>query len=127
MGGSLDAVIMVEPSSNPDRPDFRTSFCKKYRCSTERYETAVLSRCFPLWVRPLGVLLLALKPHLFRRELALISRLGGVVGDANLRQELEGYAYENARDKRFRTESLGLRLSRRRFVHLVRTVFPPEP
>ncbi|MBX3744965.1 MAG: hypothetical protein KF833_06610 [Verrucomicrobiae bacterium] len=65
-----------------------------------------------------------MNPKWFRRELALIERLGEVTSESQLRQELEGYAYENARDKSFRTETLGLRLSRRRFVELVRKVRP---
>lgn len=71
-----------------------------------------------------GSIALAMNPKWFRRELALIERLGEVTSESQLRQELEGYAYENARDKSFRTETLGLRLSRRRFVELVRKVRP---
>jgi hypothetical protein len=63
-------------------------------------------------------------PRIFRRELSLISRLGEAQNASQVRQELEGYAYENARDRSFRTESLGLRLSRRRFVRLMRRVLP---
>lgn len=54
----------------------------------------------------------------------MIRRLADVRGESQARQELEGYAYENQRDRNFRTETLGLRLSRRRFIQLLRTVLP---
>ncbi len=116
----------MDPSHDTRGMDFRTAFCQKYRCAEADYERSVLRRCFPWWVRALGSIVLALNPRLFRRELALISRLGAARDETPLRQELEGYAYENARDKQFRTETLGLRLSRRRFVRLMRTVLPTE-
>lgn len=109
---------------NGHEDSFRAAFCRKYRCRPERFEAAVLRRCFPLWARPLGSLLVVLKPGWFRRELSLIDRLGTARTESQVKQELEGYAYENARDKSFRTESLGLRLSRRRFVFLMREVLP---
>jgi hypothetical protein len=114
----------VNSSPGATGKEFRIAFCEKYRCEPDRFESAVLRRCFPWWVRWPGSMLLSLSPRLFRRELSLISRLGHAQNPSQIRQELEGYAYENARDRSFRTETLGLRLSRRRFVHLMRRVLP---
>lgn len=84
----------------------------------------MLRRSFPLWARLPGTVLLALRPRWFSRELALIRRLGDVENESQVRQELEAYAYENSRDRSFRTETLGLRLSRRRFLRVMREVLP---
>lgn len=108
-------------------PAFRAAFCERYQCATGDFETAVLRRCFPLWARVPGTILLAIKPHLFRRELTLINRLGDARNESQARQDLEGYAYENMRDKSFRTESLGLRFSRRRFLRLMHSVLRGTP
>lgn len=99
---------------------FRQAYCRLRRCSPEAFARSVLRRSFPPLARPLGSLLLALKPEMFRRELVLIGRLGDGTGEAGLRGELEGYVYENDRDKPFRVVTLGLRLSRRRFLHVYR-------
>lgn len=86
--------------------------------------------------RPLGTILLALQPQMFRRELSMIERLAGSPSESALRVELEGYVYENQRDKPFRVQTLGLRLSRRRFLRIYRSVMegvapgrdnPPSP
>lgn len=82
----------------------------------------MLIRCFPVWAQLPSVLALWLNPRLFRRELTLISRLAEVRSESQVRQELESYVYENQRDRLFRTESLGVRLSRRKFVRLMREV-----
>jgi hypothetical protein len=114
----------VNSSPGATGREFRIAFCQKYRCAPEQFERAVLRRCFPWWSRLPGAVLLGLNPRIFRRELSLIARLGEAQNASQVRQELEGYAYENARDRSFRTESLGLRLSRRRFVRLMRRVLP---
>jgi hypothetical protein len=98
-------------------------FCRRFRCRDAQFEKAVLRRCFPPLSRPLGTVVLALNPGAFKRELALIRRLGGVVNESPLRGELDGYAYENQRDKSARTETFGLRLSRRRFLRIWRDTF----
>lgn len=79
----------------------------------------MLRRCFPLHVRLVGTVMLALSPQTFRRELALIARLGATTNDSSVKPELEGYAYENQRDKSFRVRTLGLRLSRRKFIRML--------
>lgn len=73
--------------------------------------------------RPLGTLVLAVHPGSFRRELSLIGRLGNGGSEVSVRGELDGYAYENQRDKSARTQTFGLRLSRRRFLRVWREVF----
>jgi hypothetical protein len=79
-------------------------------------------------VRPLGTILLILRPAMFRRELSMLSRLAGSPSESALRGELEGYVYENERDKLFRVRTLGLRLSRRRFLRIYRIVMgAPSP
>jgi hypothetical protein len=103
---------------------FRKAFCERHGCSDDQFETAVLRRSFPLWARPFASIALAFKPKLFTRELALIRRLGDARDESHVRQELEGYAYENARDRSFRTETLGWRLSRRRFLKVMRATLP---
>lgn len=114
---------MSEPSDIA-QTSFRSAYCRKFGCRPERFAASVLRRCFPILVRIQGSIALAMNPKWFQRELALIDRLGEVTSESQLRQELEGYAYENARDKTFRTETLGLRMSRRRFVELLRRVRP---
>lgn len=52
----------------------------------------------------------------------MLGRLAGSPSESALRGELEGYVYENERDKLFRVRTLGLRLSRRRFVRIYRNV-----
>ena len=76
----------------------------------------------------MGTVLLSIRPGMFWRELALLQRLGQVERESAgmVRGELEGYAYENQRDKSFRTETLGLRLSRRRFLVVMRNTFEAE-
>lgn len=110
------------PSSPSAEPrTFQEAFCRRHRCAPESFSKLVLRRSFPPWVRPLGSLVLAVRPTLFRRELALIHRLGTAnAGEAGLRAELDSYVYENERDKPFRVVSLGLRLSRRRFLRVYR-------
>jgi hypothetical protein len=112
----------VNSSSVIWKAQFREAYCRRYGCPVERFEVLVLRQSFPVWVRVPGSILLAIRPQWFRRELALIGRLGEARHESQVKQELEGYAYENARDKHFRTETLGLRLSRRRFIQLMRRV-----
>jgi len=118
---------MKSSPAPPTRETFRAAFCRAYRCEPEHFEKAVLARCFPWVVRLQGRLLLLLNPGIFQRELALIRRLGDVTDGSHLRQELEGYAYELQRDKTFRTSTLGIRLSRRRVVKLLREVTSSNP
>lgn len=106
---------------------FRDAYCRHYGCASQRYEKSALRRCFPPLVRPLGAILLAVRPMMFHRELTMLGRLGGLPNEVALRGELDGYVYENQRDKPFRVETLGLRLSRRRFLRIYRTVMGPPP
>ncbi len=101
--------------------DFRTAFCAKYPCEPGQFEKAVLRRCFPLRMRLPGIILLAIRPREFQRELEMIGRLAPARSESQVRQELEGYAYEIRRDRPFRA-GIGLRLSRRRFLRLMRRV-----
>lgn len=54
--------------------------------------------------------------------MALLSRLGLATEVSHLRPELEGYAYENERDKPARVTVFGIRLSRRRCLKIFREV-----
>ena len=103
-------------------PLFRDAFCRRFGCAPTNFEKAILRRCFPPIVRPLGTILLTLRPEMFRRELTMLARLAASPSESALRGELEGYVYENERDKPFRVRTLGLRLSRRRFVRIYRNV-----
>lgn len=106
---------------------FRDAFCRRFGCEPNRFEKAILRRCFPLTVQPLGAVLLLIRPGMFARELAMLSRLAGAPNESALRGELEGYVYENQRDRPFRVRTLGLRLSRRRFLRIYRTVMGGMP
>ncbi len=112
---------MTSPA-DPAADTFRDLFCRRHRCDAAAFERAVLSRCFPPLASPLGRALLLLRPAGFRRELTLIAVLGQARNESGVRRELEGYVYENQRDKSFRTQTLGLRLSRRRFLRVFREV-----
>lgn len=116
----------VSARSSASSETFRAAFCRRFRCPEPEFEKAVLRRCFPVMSRALGVVALALNPGAFRRELELIRRLGGARDTTPVRGELEGYAYENQRDKSARTQTFGLRLSRRRFLRVWRDTFGGE-
>lgn len=107
-------------SVGPATDTFRELFCRQHGCSNDAFERQVMGRCFPAYSRPLGRVLLALKPGMFQRELAMVGRLGRATTEAVVRGELDGYAYENQRDKSFRARRLGLRLSRRIFIRVFR-------
>lgn len=110
-------------SVQPKAETFRAAFCRRYRCRDEQFEKAVLRRCFPPLSRYMGAIFLAVSPGSFEREMAVIRRLGNVGNESSVRGELDGYAYENQRDKRARTQTFGLRLSRRRFLRVWRETF----
>lgn len=111
---------MAEPDSG-SAPTFREAFCRRFEVAPERFSPEVLRRCFPPASRILGSLLLSLRPSLFQRELEVIERLGQVTDDTLVKSELEGYVYETVRDRAgFRTRTLGLRLSRRQFLRVLR-------
>lgn len=103
------------------------AFCERFGCSAAEFERRVLRRSFPASSRLLGSLLLAVSPRLFQRELEMIRRLGTAVDHNHVRGELEGYKYENQRDRVLRTETLGLRVSGRRLMQLYRETIPPPP
>ncbi len=115
----------MNPDTGKALNTFRDAFCARFHCAPHQFEKAVLRRCFPAWSRPLGALVLALKPQSFRRELAMLGRLGGGPGERGLRGELDGYVYENQRDKPVRVRTFGLRISRRRFLRLYQAVMGP--
>jgi hypothetical protein len=103
--------------------DFRVAFCQVFGVGPDRYAAAALRRCLPPFSRPLGALVLLLAPRVLRRELAVMEELGGVAEVSEFKRVLESYVYEIARDKaHFRTRTLGLRISRRRFLRLARAV-----
>ncbi|MGE3312048.1 MAG: hypothetical protein AB7O66_18950 [Limisphaerales bacterium] len=63
--------------------------------------------------------MLSLKPAVFQREFRAIGQLGRATHPSHFGPEFEAYLYETVRDKaRFRTRTLGLRMSRRRFERL---------
>lgn len=110
-------------SAVPGSETFCEAFCRRYRCTPENFPKAVLRRSFPPWVTVPGSFLVLVKPSMFERELGLIQRLGALrVDSTGVRGELDGYAYENERDKPFRVETLHLRVSRRRILKLFREV-----
>lgn len=113
----------VKPPIHSANAPFRTAFCRAFNLSEERYEVAVLRRCFPWWSRALGIVVLALNPGIFRREFRTLAQLGRTTDPSQFAPEFEAYIYETVRDKaEFRTRTLGLRLSRRRFERLAAEV-----
>jgi hypothetical protein len=67
----------------------------------------------------LGSLVLALRAGVFQREFRVIAQLGRCTHPSQFGPEFEAYVYETVRDKdQFRTRTLGLRLSRRRFERM---------
>jgi len=113
----------VKPPIHSANAPFRTAFCRAFNLSEERFEVVVLRRCFPWWSRALGSLVLALKPDVFRREFRTLAQLGRTTDPTQFAAEFEAYLYETVRDKaQFRTRTLGLRLSRRRFERLAAEV-----
>ncbi len=87
----------------------------------------MLRRCFPWWSRALGSLVLLLKPAVFQREFLALGQLGRATHPSQFGPEFEAYVYETVRDKaRFRTRTLGLRMSRRRFERLAWEVWRSE-
>lgn len=107
-------------SSQSSAEDFRSACCRRYGWRTEGFATAALARSFPPLARPVGALLLAFWPGLFAREIAVLERVGRAGDEAEVRGELDGYAFENHRDRPWRVRWLGLRISRRRLVRLFR-------
>lgn len=101
---------------------FREAFCHGYRCASEAFERELLIRCMPWPARWLGMIWMWLRPRSFERELGMLSRLGGARRADQLRSELEGYGYENGRDRPFRVVVLGVRLSRRRCLKVFHDV-----
>ncbi len=113
----------VKPPLPTKLMPFRTAFCRAFNLSDERFEAAVLRRCFPWWSRALGSVVLGVNPGIFRREFRVITQLGRSTDPSQFGAEFEAYVYETVRDKaRFRTRRLGLRLSRRRFERLAAEV-----
>ena len=113
----------VKPPIHSANAPFRTAFCRAFNLSEERFEVAVLRRCFPWWSRALGAVVLAVNPGVFRREFRTLAQLGRATDPSQFAAEFEAYIYETVRDKaQFRTRTLGLRLSRRRFERLAAEV-----
>ncbi len=113
-------------ASARQRPDFREAFCRQFGCRPEGFERRLLIRCLPLLWRLPGALWLLVSPRSFARELGMLSRLGSARDPALLRPELEGYAYENERDRPWRVAVFGIRLSRRRCLRIFLTVMGRE-
>lgn len=102
---------------------FRTACCRALELPEEKFEVAVVRRCFPWWSRALGNLWVTLNPGSFRREFRLLAQLGRATHPSQFQAEFEAYQYELVRDKvHFRARTLGLRVSRRRFERLAMSV-----
>lgn len=113
---------MKPPEPTAQEP-FRAAFCRAFNLPETAFEGWMLRRCFPWWSRPLGMLVMLVKPGVFQREMRTLGQLGRATHPAQFGAEFEAYVYESARDEvRFRTRTLGLRLSRRRFEHLAAEV-----
>ena len=113
----------MKPHEHAAQEPFRAAFCRAFDIPEERFEGAILRRCFPWWSRLLGTLVLAVNRGIFQREFRVIGQLGRATEPAQFGPEFEAYVYETARDKaHFRTRTLGLRLSRRRFERLAAQV-----
>ncbi|MBL9128795.1 MAG: hypothetical protein JNL97_14170 [Verrucomicrobiales bacterium] len=113
----------MKPPEHAAQEPFRTAFCRTFELTEDRFEGAVLRRCFPWWSRWLGTLLLVSNRGMFHREFRVIGQLGRATDPRQFASEFESYVYESVRDRaRFRTRTLGLRLSRRRFERLAEEV-----
>ncbi len=111
-----------KPPNPPEGLTFRQAFCHRYRCKAESFERRLLTSCFPILYRLPVAIWLVIRPESFAREMALLSRLSLSTEVSHLRSELEGYAYENERDKPARVAVFGFRLSRRRCLRIFREV-----
>jgi hypothetical protein len=110
------------PETGREVRTLRDAFCRRFRCRPDAFERRLLARCLPPMQRLPATIWLTLRPSSFARELTLLSRLGSATDASLLRPELDGYAYENERDKPIRVVVFGLRLSRRRFRRIFREV-----
>ena len=98
--------------TSPD--SFATAFCAKTGCSIERFEGAMMRKCFtlPAPINRLSALLIHFYPRYFEIDLLAILRLAQVSNRTQFQTEVEDLHYVQRRDRGmfFRTIPFGLSL-----------------
>jgi len=97
---------------------FRESYCAKFACAPDKYESAVLRA--GLHRRSLAVtwIVRLVKPGFFEPELRTIRYLGNATSSEEFRGELDSYRSEYRRHGGFVRKLLAVRLSGSRLMRL---------
>jgi hypothetical protein len=100
---------------------FRESFCERFGCAPDAFESRVFWRCLYRRSLPLAMLVYAVKRSYFALDFQTIRQLAVVRTDQEFRAELEAFRYEyRMRGRLF--QGLRVRISGKRLIALLREV-----
>jgi hypothetical protein len=105
-------------SSSRSVTSFRNGFCMKHVIRPERFEREVFWRCVHDRGAWLARMILMVHPGFFRRDLALIREIGGMMSLDQVKDALQRFHKETQESGGFLRRKLKVRLSGERLLRL---------
>jgi hypothetical protein len=126
---SRQMPVLEEMNSSPEqpsadrkvaRPDFSALFCERFRCRPSEFEELAFRKCLHRRALLFAPILRKLMPKYFEPDFMLIRYLGQAVGQREAMMELAAFTENNNSRAGFARKHLGIRISTRRTVKLLR-------
>lgn len=123
---SQPACAMPDDTSTAAAPEnFRTAYCRRFKCPTKAFERRLFWRCLPLRAWPFAIVFRVFYPSFFNADLEFLHGIGGCKTPSEAVNEANSLSCDPALNEGILRTPLGLRLSGRRLVRTAHQIWPP--
>jgi hypothetical protein len=105
--------------------NFKTAYCRRFKCSPAAFERRLFWRCLPLRAWPTALLLRLFSPSFFNADLEFLQNVGACRNPSEAVNEANSLSSDPALNEGILRTPLGLRLSGRRLVRTAHQIWPP--
>ena len=111
------------PTAAPE--NFKTAYCRHFKCSAAAFERRLFWRCLPLRSWPVALFLRVFSPSFFNADLEFLQHVGVCRNPSEAVNEANSLSCDPALNEGILRTPLALRLSGRRLVRTAHQIWPP--
>ena len=110
----------VRESTPAEARPFKTVFCEVYRCSPEKFARRLFWMSLHRRALPFAPFFLLVRPSFFRLDLQLMEEIGLADSHNEFMSAINGFRQDCQDKRRFVHDDLGLRISGRRLLAVIK-------
>lgn len=113
----------TNPTATPE--NFKTAYCRRFKCSPGAFERRFFWRCLPLRSWPVALFFRVFYPSFFNADLEFLQHVGVCRNPSEAVNEANSLSCDPALNEGILRTPLALRLSGRRLVRTAHQIWPP--